>query len=161
MESPKIPLPTEVYPFTPHHPILQATGNYLIVREHEEFSSSILKIKRDEADHTQTVWIGEIISIGANILERDRLIAKSGAAPEGWQELRPGDLVLIRPSGCRRLKDSDLWTTEINSICAVLGPDYDRHVAHVKAKRIENEITPGASEDDSGGDEITGRVLIE
>lgn len=143
------------------HPVLQAMGNYLIVKEKFEFESSLLALARrqDERDQTQTVWTGEVVSIGANIVERDRMIAKAGAAPDGWAEIVPGDIVLIRPVGCRRLKASDLWLTEINSVVAVLGPDYDAHCADVKKREREDELPAPVDEDDD--DAITGAVPTE
>lgn len=142
------------------HPVLQAMGNYLIVRQKVEFESRLLKtiIRKDEIDQTQTVWTGEIVSIGANILERDRLIIKAGAAPEGWTEIEKGDIVLIRPNGCRRLKESDLWLTEINSVVAVLGPHYREHCDEVKRKAREDDA-PVTRESDEG-DETTGQILL-
>lgn len=142
------------------HPVLQAMGNYLIVRQKVEFESKLLKtiIQKDEIDQTQTVWTGEIVSIGANILERDRLIVKAGAAPEGWAEIENGDLVLIRPHGCRRLRESDLWLTEINSVVAVLGPDYREHCDEVKRKAREDDA-PVTRESDEG-DGTTGQILL-
>jgi len=113
---------------------MQALGIWIVVEPTDKLRSNRIILAKQQDGELEPVFEAVVHSVGVNIQSADKKLVAEGLAPGDFKELAPGDRVLCRQIGARRIPGMNLVALEYGQVVSILEPGDDERRERIKAE---------------------------